>query len=158
YPKTRGGKQPASASSFWIATVLRKQIGYRGVIFSDDLEMGGILKFLPMEDAAVEAIRAGMDTVEICHSAELILRAYEALVREGEKSAAFRALLMRRAKEMEGKRERLFRAGAGPALAARRFEKLRAEILRFGEEVKAAFDSRGAAMHPRRRGTQAETT
>lgn len=157
YPKTRGGKRPASASSFWIATVLRKQIGYRGVIFSDDLEMGGILKFLPMEDAAIEAIRAGMDTVEICHSAELILRAYEALVREGEKSAAFRTLLMRRAKEMEGKRERLFRAGAGRALTATQFEKLRAEILRFGEEVNAALDGRGAAMTKRRRGTQVES-
>ncbi len=45
-----------------------------GIILSDDLEMGGILKFLPVEEAAVAAIRAGSDLLEICHSAELILR------------------------------------------------------------------------------------
>ena len=69
--------------------MLRKRIGYRGIIFSDDLEMGGILKFMPIEEAAVAAIRAGMDLMEICHSPELILRAYEALIAEGERSAAF---------------------------------------------------------------------
>jgi beta-N-acetylhexosaminidase len=77
--------------------VLRKRIGYRGIIFSDDLEMGGILKFMPIEEAAVAAIRAGMDLMEICHSPELILRAYEALIAEGERSAAFRQLLLARA-------------------------------------------------------------
>ena len=85
---------PASASRFWITTVLRKRIGYRGIILSDDLEMGGILKFLPVDEAAVAAIRAGSDLVEICHSAELILRTYEALLAEAERSAAFRKLLL----------------------------------------------------------------
>ena len=59
---------------FWITKMLRKRIGYRGIILSDDLEMGGILKFLPVEEAAVAAMRAGSDLLEICHSAELILR------------------------------------------------------------------------------------
>ena len=45
YPRTPGKKRPASASNFWITAVLRKRIGYRGIILSDDLEMGGILKF-----------------------------------------------------------------------------------------------------------------
>ena len=95
YPATPGKDAPASVSPFWITTVLRKRIGYRGIIFSDDLEMGGILKFLPIEEAAVAAIRAGMDLIEICHSPELILRTYEALVAEAERSAAFRKLILR---------------------------------------------------------------
>ena len=99
YPDTPGKDMPASASPFWITTVLRKRIGYRGIILSDDLEMGGILKFLPVDEAAVEAIRAGSDLVEICHSAELILRTYEALLGEAERSAAFRKLLLARAAE-----------------------------------------------------------
>ena len=144
YPKTPGGNRPASASAFWISKVLRKRIGYRGIVFSDDLEMGGILKFLPMEEAVVEAMRAGMETVEICHSAELILRAYEALVHEGERSAAFRALLLRRSREMARKRARLFGKGVGRALTAKQYEMLRGEILRFREEVMKA--SEGARL------------
>ena len=60
--------EPASASRFWITQKLAKRIGYKGMILSDDLEMGGILKFLPVEEAAVAAIRAGSDLLEICHS------------------------------------------------------------------------------------------
>jgi beta-N-acetylhexosaminidase len=135
YPDTRGGDRPASASKFWISTVLRKRIGYRGIVFSDDLEMGGILKFMPMEEAAVEAVRAGMDLMEICHTPELILRAYEALIAEGERSAAFSRLLFALARKNARARARLFSAGTPAALPARQFEALRRRILRFGETV-----------------------
>ena len=81
--------------------MLRERIGYRGIILSDDLEMGGILKFLPVEEAAVEAVRVGTDLLEICHSAELILRSYEALIAEAERSAAFRKLLLERARSCD---------------------------------------------------------
>ncbi|MGB6975095.1 MAG: beta-N-acetylhexosaminidase [Terracidiphilus sp.] len=155
YPKTSGGKKPASASGYWIKTVLRKRIGYRGVIFSDDMEMGGILKFMPMEDAAIEAVRAGMDTVEICHSAELILRAYESLVREAERSAAFRTLLMNCAWEVGRKRKKLFKNGAGRALTAKQFEALRMEITRFCDEVTRACE--GFPSDVLRRETLVET-
>ena len=51
--RARTGRRACRA--FWITTVLRKRIGYRGIIFSDDLEMGGILKFMPIEEAAIAA-------------------------------------------------------------------------------------------------------
>jgi beta-N-acetylhexosaminidase len=135
YPKTQGKKRPASVSSFWIEDVLRKQIGYRGLVLSDDLEMGGILSYCSIEEAAVEAIRAGTEIVEICHSPELILRAYEALLTEAEQSAAFRKLLVARARAAAKKRERTFRAALAPALGTKQFESLRARILRFAETV-----------------------
>jgi len=138
YPQTPGKDRPASASPFWITTVLRKRIGYRGIVFSDDLEMGGILKFLPMEEAAVAAVRAGMDLLEICHSPELILRAYEALLAEGERSAAFRALLVQRAKKTARQRARLLAGGVPRTLTEKQFEALRTRILRFAETIAKA--------------------
>jgi len=138
YPESPGKEMPASASRFWITTVLRNRIGYRGMILSDDLEMGGILKFLPVDEAAVEAIRAGSDLVEICHSAELILRTYEALLTAAEKSTSFRTLLLQRAKESTRKRARLYAGKIPPPLTTKQFEKLRNDISRFRETVSDA--------------------
>jgi beta-N-acetylhexosaminidase len=146
YPKTKSGNVPASASPFWIATVLRKQIGYRGLILTDDLEMGGILKFMPIEEAAVTAVRAGSDLLEICHSVELILRTFEALIAESERSAAFRKLLLQRATDVERKRARLFR-GVPKAVTAKQFEALRERANRFREKV--AGLSEGDSVTPR---------
>jgi beta-N-acetylhexosaminidase len=134
YPETKSRNVPASASPFWNSTVLRKQIGYRGLILTDDLEMGGILKFMPIEEAAVTAVRAGSDLLEICHSVELILRTFEALIAEAEKSAAFHKLLLQRATEVERKRARLFK-GIPKALTAKQFETLRERVNRFREKV-----------------------
>jgi beta-N-acetylhexosaminidase len=138
YPATAGKDRPASVSPYWITTVLRKRIGYPGIAFSDDLEMGGILKFLPMEEAVVAAIRAGMDLLEICHSPELILRAYEALIAEGERSSAFRTLLLNRAKQTARQRSKLFAGALPKALTPTQFEALRKRILRFRETVARA--------------------
>lgn len=138
YPDTPGNNLPASVSRFWITTVLRKRIAYRGIIFSDDMEMGGILKFMPMEEAAVASIRAGMDLMEICHSPELILRAYEALIAEGERSAAFRRMLLSRSQETAKKRTKLFAGGMARALSQQHFEALRERILRFRDTVMKA--------------------
>lgn len=138
YPVTPGRDRPASVSPFWITTVLRGRIGYRGLVFSDDLEMGGILNCMPIEEAAIAALRAGMDLVEICHSPELILRAFEALITEGERSAAFRRLLDARARHAAQQRARWFGGKDARPLAPKQFEALRARILRFGEAVAKA--------------------
>jgi beta-N-acetylhexosaminidase len=138
YPETPGGSRPASVSPYWITTVLRKKIGYRGIVFSDDLEMGGILKFMPIDDAVIEAVRAGMDLMEICHSPELIMRAYEALVSEAERSTSFRALLTSRAKHTPKLRAKLFSDRPARALTGSEFAALRARVLRFGEKVAEA--------------------
>jgi beta-N-acetylhexosaminidase len=148
YPRTPGKNMPASASRYWITTVLRKRIGYEGIILSDDLEMGGILKFLSIDEAGVAAIRAGSDLVEICHSAELILRTYEALLSEAERSAAFRKLLLARARESAQKRANVYATGIPPAVSATQLEALRDEILRFRDTV-AAATSQADAVAPR---------
>jgi beta-N-acetylhexosaminidase len=149
YPETPGKDKPASASDFWITKVLRKRVGYRGLIVSDDLEMGGILKFLPVDEAAVAAVRAGSDLMLICHSAELILRTYEALIAEGEQSAGFGKLLLSRAREVTKKRTRLYRTGVPRQLTAKQFEALHTQVARFRDSIEAigadAIDPRAAA-------------
>jgi len=152
YPHTPGKNEPASASRFWITETLRKRIGYKGIILSDDLEMGGILKFLPVEEAAVAAIRAGSDLLEICHSPELILRSYEALLSEGERSAAFRKVLMTTARDAARKRAGLYARRIAPPLNATRLEALRRNIADFNQIVttitNAAADAAPRAASP----------
>jgi beta-N-acetylhexosaminidase len=135
YPQTPGRKLPASVSNFWIRDVLRKRIGFRGIILSDDLEMGGILKFMPIDEASVAAIRTGSDLVEICHHPEPVLSAYEALVAEGERSRTFAKLLFERAKHTARLRAALFPKSAPPTLSSAQFEALRTRILRFNETI-----------------------
>ncbi len=144
YPATPSGATPASASAFWITRVLRKRIGYRGLLFSDDLEMGGILEFMSIEEAAVTAIDAGTDLVEICHSPELILRSYEALLAEAERSAAFRKLLLHRARTAAQKRKRLFAQSNARPLPLKQMSALRERILRFNDAIAAASGAQTA--------------
>jgi beta-N-acetylhexosaminidase len=93
YPGITREKTPASLSKKWITDVLRKKINYRGLIASDDLEMGGVLAAAPIEQAAVQHIRAGGDLCLICHKEEFVTRACEELVRtaEGDRHFARRA-------------------------------------------------------------------
>ncbi len=74
YPKVTGDRTPASLSKKWITGILRKRIRYSGLIVSDDMEMGAVLKFAPIEQAVVQHIRAGGDLALICHKEEMVVR------------------------------------------------------------------------------------
>ncbi len=89
-PGESATSKPASVSRHWITDILTKRIGYRGLILSDDMEMGGILTQTTIEEAAVQAVAAGTHLIEVCKDPSLLLRAYEALLAEAESSSAFR--------------------------------------------------------------------
>jgi beta-N-acetylhexosaminidase len=89
YPAVTKKAVPASQSRKWITEILHKKIGYRGLIISDDLEMGGVLSAASIEQAAVGHIRAGGDLCLICHKEEFVTRAYEELTRTAEKDRTF---------------------------------------------------------------------
>ena len=137
YPTTRSGDRPATASAYWVTAILLRKIGYRGLIFTDDMEMGGILKYAPMEEAAVLAIRAGVHLMEICHSPELILRGYESLIHEAERSVAFRKLLLERATVARRLRQTRFNRPVSRAFSSGQLAALRGAISRFRQEVEA---------------------
>ena len=94
YPGVSGERTPASLSPKWITDILRGKIGYRGLIASDDLEMGGVLAAAPIEQAAVEHIRAGGDLCLVCHQEEVVLRVHEELVRAAESDPRFARRVM----------------------------------------------------------------
>ena len=59
-------EQPATLSPRIVQAILREELGYEGVILSDDLEMKAIAKTWTIPDAAVQAIAAGCDGLLIC--------------------------------------------------------------------------------------------
>jgi beta-N-acetylhexosaminidase len=81
---------PATLSRAVCASLLRAEIGFEGVLFSDDLEMAAIAARYPIEDAAVEAVWAGCDALLVCKSEDLQDRAHEALVKKAESDRRFR--------------------------------------------------------------------
>ena len=89
FPAVTKGREPASLSKKWITDILRKKIGYRGLVCSDDLEMGGVLAAAPIEQAAIGHIRAGGDLALICHQEDFIRRAHEAMIIEAERDRGF---------------------------------------------------------------------
>jgi beta-N-acetylhexosaminidase len=56
-------RHPATLSEPTITGLLRRNLGWRGVVVSDDLRMGAIDKHYGLPDAAVRAVRAGVDIV-----------------------------------------------------------------------------------------------
>jgi beta-N-acetylhexosaminidase len=90
YPRVTPAGMPASLSRKWISEVLRKKIGYRGLVVSDDLEMGGVLEAAPIEQAAVRHIAAGGDLCLICRVEEYVTRSFEALREQSQRDPSFR--------------------------------------------------------------------
>jgi beta-N-acetylhexosaminidase len=84
-PERPGTLSPA------VCTALREQVGFEGVLVSDDLEMRAIAARWDVADAAVTAVAAGCDALLVCWTEDLQDKVVEALEREAARSPAFRA-------------------------------------------------------------------
>lgn len=58
---------PASLSEKLVDGLLRKKLGYHGVVVTDDLDMGAIRNSYSKGGAGVKAVQAGCDIMLICH-------------------------------------------------------------------------------------------
>ncbi|HZW94855.1 MAG TPA: beta-N-acetylhexosaminidase [Candidatus Eremiobacteraceae bacterium] len=137
YPMVTHDRTPASLSKIWIADILRKRIGYRNLIVSDDLEMGGVLSAAPVGQAAVEFVRAGGDLCLICHREEYIVEAYEGLVTTAERDSKFAkraAEAARRVQAFKKKSAKMMRRTKQPSAAA--VERLSRRLWEFGEQTR----------------------
>ena len=72
---------PASLSKAIITDWLRKDMGYNGVVVTDDMDMGALAKHYTFGDMAVQSILAGSDILLVCHEYEHMQEAYNGLMK-----------------------------------------------------------------------------
>jgi beta-N-acetylhexosaminidase len=152
YPLVTHDQTPASLSRVWITNILRKRVGYRHLIVSDDLEMGGVLSAASVKQAAVEHIRAGGDLCLICHREDYIAQAYDELVNTIERDPKFANRVresVQRVLAFKKRWAKILRRSAPPSSST--VEKLSRQLWEFGEQVR--LDALDHAENPRPRRT-----
>lgn len=82
-------KVPATLSQCVVGTLLREELGYKGVIVADDLEMKAVSATWPHDVSAVLAAKAGCDILPVCEHEEAQVSVIEALIR-GEENGELR--------------------------------------------------------------------
>ena len=72
---------PSSLSKAIITDWLRKDMGYNGVVVTDDMDMGALAKHYTFGDMAVQSILAGSDILLVCQEYEHMQEAYNGLMK-----------------------------------------------------------------------------
>lgn len=79
FPNIEPENIPATMSRTIITDILKKKLGFQGLVFSDCLEMDAIQKFYGTANGTVAAIKAGIDLAEISSSIHLMQEAAQAV-------------------------------------------------------------------------------
>jgi beta-N-acetylhexosaminidase len=83
-------ERPASLSRTMLDNVLRRGMGFKGIILADDLGMGAISRRYGAGEAAIETLRAGTDVAMLCHDWKAVAPAIDA-VRQAQEAGRFDA-------------------------------------------------------------------
>lgn len=92
---------PATLSPRIISELLRVEMGFDGVVISDDLNMKALADHYDIPTMVDLGLRAGIDIFLICEHTERQLEVYENLVKQGEKDSLQRARILQAAKRVE---------------------------------------------------------
>jgi len=85
FPAWGEGSGPASLNREIVTGLLKEKMGYRGLVMTDDLEMGAIANRYGSAEASRQAIRAGEEILLICHNPACVEIARDALAEMPEK-------------------------------------------------------------------------
>jgi beta-N-acetylhexosaminidase len=82
---------PASLSGRWIRDVLRGELGFQGVVFADDLSMGGAAAaYGDIVTRAREALSAGCDMLPVCNNRASVIELLQGLNCEPQPASSLR--------------------------------------------------------------------
>ena len=81
FPDIEKENVPATMSPFFMTELLKNTLGFKGLVFSDCMEMHAIAKHSGTVDGTVSAIKAGVDVVLISHTISLGIAAAEAIAK-----------------------------------------------------------------------------
>lgn len=109
---------PATFSRIILTDILRRRLGFRGVIITDDLEMGAVAHFGDITQAGVAALQAGADLLLVCNSPDKALQVKDAVsaaldyLNAGELETSLRRIRLLRERFSESMRPASVEAGA----------------------------------------------
>jgi beta-N-acetylhexosaminidase len=80
FPAITENDEPATLSKFFLTDLLRKEMGFSGIVMTDDLEMNAVSGKMNLGDAAVKSFLAGSDVILVSSYGENIPVIYNALL------------------------------------------------------------------------------
>jgi beta-N-acetylhexosaminidase len=86
---------PASFSHRWVTAILRGELGFRGVVFADDLTMQGAAAVGGIVERAEAALAAGCDVLPVCNERASVLALLDGLRSVPGPASQARVRLMR---------------------------------------------------------------
>lgn len=100
---------PATLSHTFLTKYLRHQLGFRGAIISDDVDMKALYDHHAMEDVGPMGLKAGIDVFLACRDPEAIMNLYRGIVVAAEKNTLPHEVLAQRAAMATAWRQRYTR-------------------------------------------------
>jgi beta-N-acetylhexosaminidase len=127
---------PASINPSIVTDLLRDELGFDGLVVTDDLEMGAIARHNVIEEAALRAVLAGEDMILICARPDLIRRAYRELL-----TAARSGVLSRGRIKASLRRIASFKALTKPPLPfdPKRYQELSSEVAELNRKLNYVY-------------------